>query len=183
MAWKSSAKTSRRSAAPLVADTGALLALARLGILPVLGRMYRPIFIPPSVRDECLAKPRAADGQAVARAIRAPLVRVRKPQADPPNPDRLHAGESDAIRLAIRSKAVLLIDERRGRTIATRFGVPITGTLGVLAEARRRGLIRRLAPVIEALVGSGYFLAPALVEAVLAAVREAPPRRRQGRAQ
>lgn len=174
MARKSSAKTSRRSAAPLVADTGPLLALARVGMLPVLARLYRPILIPRSVRDECLAKPRAADGKAVARAIRRRLLLVRKPKESPDDLARLHAGESDAIRLAIETGAPLLIDERFGRTVAARLGVPVTGTVGVLVEARRRGLIRRAAPVMETLVRSGYFLAPALVAAALAQLREAP---------
>jgi type I restriction enzyme S subunit len=100
MPRKSSAKTSRRFAAPLVADTGGLLALARVAMLPALGRMYGPILIPPSVRDECLAKPRAADAQAVACAIRTRLVRVRRL--------RLHAGESDAIRLAMPKAPALM---------------------------------------------------------------------------
>jgi len=46
---------------------------------------------------------------------------------------------------------VLLIDERRGRRVAQREGVPVIGLLGVLAEAKRRGLLGSLRDMLDGL--------------------------------
>jgi predicted nucleic acid-binding protein len=54
----------------------------------------------------------------------------------------LDAGEEDAIALAIELHAdLLLMDDREGVIVARRKGIEVTGTLGVLAFAAKRGLL------------------------------------------
>jgi predicted nucleic acid-binding protein len=55
----------------------------------------------------------------------------------------LDIGEAEAIVLAIELGTMLLIDEIDGRTAAAAAGVPFVGVLGVLARAKRDGLIGR----------------------------------------
>src|SRR6201984_430665 len=56
--------------------------------------------------------------------------------------DLLHPGEREGIQLAQELHAdLLLIDDRRGRLEAKRRAIPTTGTLGVLLEAQKRGLM------------------------------------------
>jgi predicted nucleic acid-binding protein len=55
---------------------------------------------------------------------------------------RLDPGERQAIHLARREHAdLLLMDEILGVRIAREEGLAVTGTLGVLLQAARRGLI------------------------------------------
>ena len=55
---------------------------------------------------------------------------------------RLDPGERQAIQLATREHAdLLLMDERLGVRIAREQGLAVTGTLGVLLQAARRGLV------------------------------------------
>ena len=54
----------------------------------------------------------------------------------------LDAGERAAITLALSMHAdLILIDERKGTQAAIRRGFEVTGTLGVLRPAARRGLV------------------------------------------
>ena len=56
--------------------------------------------------------------------------------------DPLGAGERAAITLALSLHAdLILIDERKGSTVALGKGFEVTGTLGVLGLAARRGLV------------------------------------------
>ncbi len=83
-------------------------------------------------------------------------------------------GESAAIELAEALHALLLIDERRGRAVATERGLRVVGTLAVLIAARRKGIVAALAPLLGRIRDGGYFISDALVEAALASVGESP---------
>ena len=55
--------------------------------------------------------------------------------------------------LAVERRAdLLLVDERRERRAAEAAGLRITGLLGVLADAKRAGLIDLVQPVLDDLM-------------------------------
>lgn len=79
----------------------------------------------------------------------------------------LHAGERDAISLALHTKAdAVIIDERRGREAAEKRGLKVIGTLGVLAAAHERGLVD-LPATIDLLRQTTFHAAPKLLAAIL----------------
>ena len=62
------------------------------------------------------------------------------------------------IALAIELKAdLVLIDERLGRNIASRFGQKCIGILGMLMEAKHRGIIASVKPVVDDLITAAGF--------------------------
>jgi len=70
----------------------------------------------------------------------------------------LDAGEAEAIILAIeRGADLLLVDERRARRAATARGITVTGLLGVVAQAKRAGLIDLAKPVLDELIHMARF--------------------------
>ena len=70
----------------------------------------------------------------------------------------LDAGESAAIALAVEVSAdLILADERKGRRKAAEMGLEVVGLLGVISEAKRRGLIPACRPVIDALERDAHF--------------------------
>ena len=85
----------------------------------------------------------------------------------------LDEGEAEAIALAQELAAdVLLIDEHLGRAAATRLGVRIIGLLGVLIEAKNRGLIQEIKPAVDALMQLGFRIQQDLYQRVLQAAGE-----------
>lgn len=65
----------------------------------------------------------------------------------------LDRAESEAIALALEVKAdLLLIDERQGTETAHSLGLKTTGVLGILIQAKRRGLSGPIGPVLNRLV-------------------------------
>lgn len=88
-------------------------------------------------------------------------------------PSQLHSGEREAIILAQQLGAQLLIDERRGRKIAREQGVAVFGSLRVLAQAKRLGLILAAKPLVDSLRAAGYWIDEKLVSLFLLEVGEA----------
>lgn len=115
--------------------------IGRIEILPVL---FEKVVLPGTVQGE-LASGKApllmrhwiARLQAWLEVRDAPLTRV-----DDASLKGIDAGEKAAIQLAMSLGAdLVLMDDRKGVNAALRKGLQVTGTLGVLDLAARRGLI------------------------------------------
>ena len=91
-----------------------------------------------------------------------------------PTPQTVDAGEAEAIELAKELHADrLLIDERKGRKLAVREGIPVIGLLGIVLLAKRRQLLPSARALLQRLeLEAGMYLAEDLREAALKAVGE-----------
>ena len=158
----------------VVGDASPLIGLSAVRRLDLLRQLYAEVLIPEAVRDEVRALPNAP---GAADLLAAEWIRVH-----PLNDTRLlralagelDPGEAEAIALAAEVGAdLLLIDERRGRASAKRLGLRVVGVLGVLVEAKEKGLLPAIRPVIDALVyETGFYLSDALRRSVLDRVGE-----------
>jgi predicted nucleic acid-binding protein len=163
------------SEALLVADSGPLIALARLGLLSLPAQLFREALVTATVWHEVSREPHAAELQALNAAVQAGQLHV---VGDPiglvlpvPAP-RIDDGERSAIALALNVGAAVLVDEKRGRAVAENLGLHVLGTLGLLVRARDAGLVDRVRPLAESLLQGGYHPALPLVERTLAAIGE-----------
>ncbi|MEO8989391.1 MAG: hypothetical protein ABI291_02835 [Acidobacteriaceae bacterium] len=126
----------------VIADTSPINYLVLIEHADVLQALYGRILIPHAVHDELLS-PKAP--LAVRKwALNLPgCVELLSPstalQSSIPKLDR---GETEAIALAEEMNADwLLIDEAAGRNEAIRRGLRTIGTLGILRDAHRAGLL------------------------------------------
>ena len=84
----------------------------------------------------------------------------------------LDEGERAAIALATAIGAdLILMDDRAGAAVAYRHGLTVTGTLGVLDLAARRGLLD-LAPTFAKLRATNFRYPPEIMDALLAQHRK-----------
>lgn len=159
----------------LIADSGPLIALAKLGLLDLPSRLFGRVALPVTVFAECQAQAWLADAQAIRTAVDAGHLEVLADTdwpADVAAP-RLDDGEMAVLSLAVLLGATVLMDERRGREVARKLGLPVVGVCGLLLKANRLGGIGALAPLLERLHHQGYYISPELAAHVLAQAGEA----------
>jgi hypothetical protein len=139
----------------VVSDTSPVSYLHQIGQLALLTELYGRVLVPPTVAFELRRAPNLhgnLDWSLLDLVAPQSAERVKSLL------DELYRGESEAIVLALEQQAeLLLIDERTGRDVASRLGIRRTGLLGVLLEAKRRGLISRVTPEIDRLVSQTTF--------------------------
>ena len=127
----------------VVADTAPLRYLVEIGCQDVLPQLFAKVWIPGAVLRELKQKQTPPAVHSWADHLPA-WIEVREIVADPSESELagLDRGEWEAIRLATELRAnLLLMDERFGVRVARQQGFAVTGTLGVLVEAARSGLI------------------------------------------
>lgn len=157
----------------VVADSGPLIALSRIGQLELLPQLFGRVQIPSAVWREVTQG--AAEGRSGAAEVRAARW-VDVVSADEAMVGSyaliVDEGEAAAIVVAKASDALLIIDDDRGRRLALRVGLRIKGTLGILVLAKRRGLLSQVRPLIDALPRCGVYVSQSLIDAVLRDVNE-----------
>lgn len=159
----------------VVSDTSPINNLAAINHLHLLHQLYETVVIPEAVYRE-LTDPgfpiagsievqtfawiqtRAVSDRAVVEALS----------------NELDTGEAEAIALAVEIQAdQVLIDERRGRLVGARLKLRYTGILGILVEAKSKGLIAEVKPLLDALLNqAGFWIAESLYNSVLRLVDE-----------
>ncbi|MDB6117481.1 MAG: hypothetical protein JWO08_1262 [Verrucomicrobiaceae bacterium] len=128
----------------VISDTSPLTALLLAGREEWLRALFDRVVIPPAVQRELLRAHTALPSWIEVVAPSAIPNSVREAELD--------AGETEAIAVALELQPdMLLIDERLGRRLAIRHGLPVTGLLGLVVLAKRRSLISELVPVVREL--------------------------------
>ena len=153
----------------IVSDSGPIIAFSRIGRLDILKSLVGQIVVPMGVYEELVTKGEGRPGAAeVRRSTWIQHREVRSRENIEEFSTSLHRGEREAIVLAHEIGIPLLIDERRGRRTAADIGVVVIGSLAILAEAHREGIIQDTASLIQDMLDSGYWIDPEIVEAFLA---------------
>jgi hypothetical protein len=145
-----------------------LIGLARIGQLGLLPKLAKRIVVPAAVHVEVTTARANAPGAAEVAAQAWIEVQSADPVVVAPLLILVGRGEAEAIALAQREpSAVLLVDDLRARKLAQRLGLRRMGTVALLGQAKREGLIPSLKPALDALVANGIFIRQELIDAAL----------------
>ncbi|MGH8802248.1 MAG: DUF3368 domain-containing protein [Casimicrobiaceae bacterium] len=86
--------------------------------------------------------------------------------------DSLGPGERSAIGKALELGTILLADDLTARRHAQSLGLAIIGSLGVLVRAKHANLLSSVAPLVDELRSTGYWLSEVAVHAARTAANE-----------
>lgn len=146
----------------IVSDTSCLILFYKIGELELLRKVFGEIIITETVSKE------------FKRAI-PKWIQIINPSTN------LHfglqgfldPGEATSISLAVEYKgSLLIIDESKGRRVAKELGIAISGSLGILVTAKKRGIIDSVKPIIERITQTNFRLSDKLIRKVLQHVNE-----------
>ena len=150
----------------VIADTSCLIVLYNAGLLHLLESIYNTVTITPEIAREY--------------TIELPnWIRV-SPVKDLKFFSHLNSlvddGEASAIALAMELEVdcLLILDDHKVRRVANDLELKYTGTLGVLANARKQGIITELKPIIDSIILKGFRVDPKLRAHILNSVGEKP---------
>ena len=145
----------------VISNTTPLISLAGVGLLDLLPAIYHEVWIPDIVHVEYQAGRATHAGSPDLDTLSWLQVHLAVPHPDVPT--NLDAGEAAALALALHSSAQLvLLDEQRARREAVRMGLPIARTLTVLLEAKRRGHLPVVGPIIDQMIAQGRRISASL---------------------
>jgi predicted nucleic acid-binding protein len=154
----------------VVADAGPIIHLSLVGRLDLLPTLYGRVLVPSLVYAEVVREGEGLPGSEELRTAdwidvveHDPAISLfRRLQR------HLHNGEAAALAVAVsRGATLVLTDDRDARLAARGLSLAIRGTLGILAEAKRRDLVPALAPLLFELKTCGVWLSDDLISQVL----------------
>jgi predicted nucleic acid-binding protein len=143
----------------VISDASPILNLAVVGKLNLLPQLYKSVIVPQSVFEEVTQG--GKDRPGAMELTNAPWISVlpcNNRHLFEELSTTLDIGEAEAIALAVEINAdLLLIDEKKGRETARRYHVRVTGLLGVLLQAKRKGMLKEIRSVLDEMVVKANF--------------------------
>ena len=152
----------------VVCDTSPLQYLYQLDLLDLLPALVSRVVVLRAVQQELSV------GRALG--IRVPAVEdltwivVRQPVSNQAIPlvHDLGPGETEVLLLALESHGtVAILDDALARRVAGILEIPYTGTLGILLDAKKAGLIQAVSPLLDDLQALRFRMSPGTRSAVL----------------
>jgi predicted nucleic acid-binding protein len=153
----------------VISDTSPLILLAKIGRLELLFQLYGQVVVPVSVLDEIRGRS-TEETTAIESLVENQALEIQRgsPEALERVPADLGAGEREAIALAMETEAdIVVLDDREGRRVARERDLPVTGTIGILIEARARDMILSVRRELDRLIEAGMWIDEAFYHRIL----------------
>lgn len=148
----------------VVCDSSTLISLSRIGRLDIIENTVESLLIPMAVYEEVVIR---GFGRPGAAEVREAKWIEKREISDREVVMRLHVsldlGESEAIALAKEVKADLIVlDDERARKTALSEGLRVAGLLAFLVQAKEKGAIEEVRPLLDELKHRGFFMSEEL---------------------
>lgn len=142
----------------VISDASCLIALDTIGELEILKNLFEEILITPEVKEEIGIK---VPGWISVRQVND---KGKKTELE----KMLDTGEAGSMALALEiPDCLLIIDEKKGRRIASELKIRIAGTLRILLLAKKKGIILSVKEVVNRLEQGGFRLNRSIKQQIL----------------
>jgi predicted nucleic acid-binding protein len=152
----------------IICNTSPLQYLYQLGALDFLHSIAGRIIVPSAVVNELETGRNLGIDLPDVSVLDWVTIRSPASEAVLPLVAELGPGEKEVLMLALELPgSIVILDDSLARFIAETIGIKLTGTLGILRDAKRAGIISAVNPLIDRLEKLGFRLAPQTKTAIL----------------
>lgn len=153
----------------VISDTSVISGLIKIQRLALLRELFSEILVPPAVRSELEELKRFNYDLSLLEEAGWIIVQAPADSALIGKFEQvLDRGEAEAITLAKELQAdFLLIDEKKGRSIAESQGLTVIGLAGILIRAKQLHAIPEVKPLLDDLIRHNFRIGKALYKVVL----------------
>jgi len=138
----------------VIVNTSCLIALDQIGRIELLCKLYEKVLVPAEVKKEftdldlpCISIVEVSDEN-------------KKVFVEELN---LGKGETAAISLAVETGNICIIDDLKARKISLKIGIKISGTIGILLRAEKKGFIKSAYDELLILRSKGFYVSEELL--------------------
>jgi hypothetical protein len=155
---------------PIVSNTTPIISLAKINKLDLLEKIFGEIIVSKGVYTELTSKAEFKEVNYIKSSSFIKVVDLKNEFAVRiiQKAFSLDRGESESIILAEEYNAdLLLMDEKKGRNAAISMDIKIAGTLGILLEAKKMGLVTEIKPFMDKLIENNIRISNKLYREIL----------------
>ena len=131
----------------IISDASCLIVLEKVDALSLLYDLYGSIYVTPEILGEF---DRPIPSWIVVRSVKdTSKIDLLELQVD--------RGEASALVLALEmGECLVIIDDLKARKIANKLNIKITGTIGILIAAKRKGIIPSVKPLLNKIKATNF---------------------------
>jgi predicted nucleic acid-binding protein len=147
----------------IIADTSCLILLGKINEFELLKLLYQHVIITDVVASEYGNK--LPDWMEIRQVKNVSVQHALEIEID--------SGEASSIALALEtSHSIVVLDDLRARKIADKLKINYTGTFGIIAQAKLKGKIASVKPVIEKIKQTNFRISDKIIAETLKSAGE-----------
>lgn len=147
----------------IISDTSCLIILNKIRELDLLRQLYETVTITLDIFVEYGEQlPDWIEVEQAKDQYRQQLLELE-----------IDLGEASAIALALETEdSIIILDDWKARKLAERLGLSVTGTLGVIINAKKSGLISSIKPYLDKIRKTNFRISDELEQIALKEANE-----------
>ena len=142
----------------IISDASCLILLEKIGELELLNKLFGTIITTPEVATEFgLPLPKWIEIQEVVNKKYQSIIEAS-----------VDKGEASAIALAIESlDCLIIIDDKKAQKFAQQLNLNVTGTVGIIVDAKHSGIIPAVEPLLVKIKNTNFRISEKLKMIIL----------------